>query len=70
MDIAVTLKTEKDDGDPRLEIHTIEVVQLLLEGGGVWPERYGSRDQAAAFLRGLKAAFVMLDRHDIEVPAL
>ncbi len=61
----VVLPREVGD-DPAITIYGIIVESLT----GAWPETFGTRETATAFLQGLKVMATMLGHSDILIPTI
>lgn len=64
---------EVKEADPSIEVITINIDRLpngKNQNGGTWPETFGSVNDAEIFMKGLKVAFTMMGRSDIELPII
>jgi hypothetical protein len=65
-DIKIEMKVTETDTDPKINVITITV----RNESGIYPETFGSGDEASAYLKALRNLAIMLGRRDIEIPDL
>lgn len=66
---SVELTSERVGEERGVILHRI-ILTDLQPSGGIWVEEYGSKEQAEAFLRGVKAAIAMYGHLTLDIPVV